>query len=255
MALQGHRQEGDTDMHIPTSHEAKRGCGYRKPGGLYLVSNGLPAICGRLPLPLTVCPCCGGGIKPARGFTWVNPAMMFQNCPCPLTLRGDCHRTCLLNQHRLETMTRAGLLWVGEGFYPSPQDWTVEALRMGVSRRVHRVPKGLVAGETVVLVAHRKAIMRPCPVCTDAIVLPSDIAPGDCPECHGTRAMAVPGVFHAFIPQRIEYVTKGDESKEALEALVARGITPVQVVPIPEGAEGPGLFLDLDTADGDHPQP
>ena len=52
--------------------EAKRGCGYRKVGGLYLVSDGLGIPCDRLPITLEVCPCCGAGIKPARGWTWVD---------------------------------------------------------------------------------------------------------------------------------------------------------------------------------------
>jgi hypothetical protein len=38
-----------------------------------------------------------------------------------------------------------------------------------------------------------------------------------------------PGVFQMFKPTAVEYITKGGETEEELEALVKRGITPVQV--------------------------
>jgi hypothetical protein len=62
--------------------EGKRGCGYRKPGGLYLVAGKPNAPCGRLPIPLDVCPCCHNGIKPTRGWTWVQPKPLFAVKPC-----------------------------------------------------------------------------------------------------------------------------------------------------------------------------
>src|SRR5207302_7622776 len=52
--------------------EAKRGCGYRKIGGLYFVGGGRGVACDRLPIPLDICPTCGHGIKQTRGFTWVD---------------------------------------------------------------------------------------------------------------------------------------------------------------------------------------
>lgn len=64
-------------MRRSTTNEPRRGCGYRKEGGLYLVGGGLSAPCGRLPIPLTVCPVCNGGIHPARGWTWVSPRALF----------------------------------------------------------------------------------------------------------------------------------------------------------------------------------
>ncbi len=63
-------------------NESKRGCGYRKQGGLYLMAGGPSAECGKLPLELTVCPCCGAGIKPARGWTWVNAEALFASKQC-----------------------------------------------------------------------------------------------------------------------------------------------------------------------------
>lgn len=43
---------------VRTSVEGARGCGYRKAGGIYLVSGGIPRPCGKLPIPLTTCPTC-----------------------------------------------------------------------------------------------------------------------------------------------------------------------------------------------------
>lgn len=65
--------------------EAKRGCGYRKVGGLYLVAGKTGAACCKLPLPLTVCPCCGQGIKQTRGWTWVDPSKL---------MAGECSVGC-----------------------------------------------------------------------------------------------------------------------------------------------------------------
>ena len=51
--------------------EARRGCGYRKVGGLYLMggTGGMP--CCKMPIPLHVCPTCHGGIKQTRGWSWI----------------------------------------------------------------------------------------------------------------------------------------------------------------------------------------
>lgn len=53
---------------IQTIIEARRGCGYKKPGGTYLIGGKNPAPCCKLPFPITCC----GHIKFSRGFTWIN---------------------------------------------------------------------------------------------------------------------------------------------------------------------------------------
>ena len=58
--------------------EQKRGCGYRKVGGLYMVGGGIGVPCDRLPYELTVCPCCSQGVKQSRGWTWIDVAKFFQ---------------------------------------------------------------------------------------------------------------------------------------------------------------------------------
>lgn len=201
----------------------ERGCGWRKEGGLYLRAEGIGMPCGKLPIRLEVCPCCGTGIKPARGWTWFNPRPFVEPLPCASAqavlagaLSHNPCNTCVLST----PPEKAGLLWIGEKFYPTPADWMKEADKLGVSRRISMVPKGFNVGETWVFAAHRKAIRE---------------------EGADGEEKFVPAIFHVFRPNRIEYVTKGDESQEELEALAKRGITPVKVKRAEEPPDQPEL--------------
>ena len=210
-----------------TSYEGSRGCGTRKGGGLYLMSDGVGIECGLLPVELHVCPTCGTGIKPARGWTWIEPDGLLphhdeytgeidrerlENIAQPPP-----HEGCPLNVPGL-LGERAGLLWIGEQFYKTPAAWLAEGREMGFSRRVKAVPKGFVLGETWVLAAHRKAI----PASWEW-------------ESGGSEELkAQPGIFHIWMPERIEYVVKGTETPEEIAALEARGIEPVIVKPLTE---------------------
>jgi hypothetical protein len=298
-------------MSVRVSVEARRGCGYRKEGGLYLVSGQLSEPCPLLPYETSTCPTCGEGIKPARGFTWVDGEKFIppvehgtpdHNAVCPLSpARADTGE--YLTQHDfgwsieetsgmfflhgtgpegqsislgpgwktyegalgnlpradeihakwggeiayVSRIGRCGLIWIGEQHYKTPQEFMREAAQMGVSRRIVAVPKDFKIGETWVLLGHRKAIEKACSECGD---LPerNDVAEGsaepgepvrvaltagpdpDCPVCNGTGYEHRPGIITAFKPTAIEYVVKGDETDEELEALEARGIEPVKVV-------------------------
>ncbi len=179
--------------------EGERGCGFRKPGGLYLVTGERGAQCLKIPYPLTVCPTCSQGINPSRGFTWVNAS--------ELTLEAVV-ATCGL-RHCIQCPlgggpAKTGLIWVGEAYYKTPKVFLEEALRMGISRRITAIPRGFEVGVTWVLLAHRKAF----PVGREDS----------------------PGIFQAFRPTAIEYVVKGGETEEELKSLRDRGITPVEVV-------------------------
>lgn len=190
---------------ITVKHEHARGCGYRKPGGLYLVAGRIGGPCGKLPIPLTVCPCCNQGIKFSRGFTWIGHKLV-SDAPCAT----DPCRICPVWHGRHE---KYGLLWVGEKFYPTPDDFIRETERQGVSKRIATVPKDFVLGVDWVLLAHRKVIHQFSPPYT-----------GD--------SELTPGIFQAFKPTAIEYVVRGDESNEELDRLEKRGITLVEVKPI-----------------------
>lgn len=229
------------------SVEPRRGCGYRKVGGLYLVSDGPIAWCHRLPLPLAVCPCCGAGVKPTRGWTWITPATLFDG-PC-----GTIHAAYVVGhddpgsvtralQHCHEcpacdpTGTRAGLLWVGGSFYATPDAFLREANTLGISRRIHAVPKGLVLGQTWVYLAHREALPIDAPG-ADLMLTGDDTPPPN-------RA----GIFSAFRPMRVEQlIRERDATTETTTALAKRGITPVVVPDDDPDHAGP----DEDTDEGE----
>lgn len=212
--------------------EAKRGCGYRKVGGIYLVGGGIGVPCDRLPIQLDICSCCGQGIKQARGWTWVNVDKLIggshQVHPSketaivlPESARSMvwtlCNeaKTCPLCG-RPQEMGRAGLLWIGESFYPTPQDFIREGIELGFSRRIRTVPRGFQPGETYVLLAHPKA-------CTVEESL-SDMFPDEMV----TRQK--PGIFYVWLPQRIEKILlESQRDSDEIEDLRKRGITPVFV--------------------------
>jgi len=193
-------------MNIQTVIEKKRGCGFRVPGGIYLRTDGMGRVCGALPIELTVCPTCHYGIKPARGWTWINIAELVGAKGCALDDPEGCG-DCPIADAKIQM---AGLLWVGEKFYKTPGAFAQESVEMGISRRITMVPKAFKLGETWVALAHRKAILsNPDPA--DPVV------------------EMKPGIFHIFRPSRIEYVVKSDDSDEKLEKLEKRGFSLVRV--------------------------
>lgn len=206
-------------MNIQTVIEPKRGCGYRKPGGLYLRTDGVGSLCGALPIELVVCPTCHQGIKPARGWTWINIAALVDSKGCVLPMpriadermEGGCG-DCPIADAKIQT---AGLIWVGEKFYPTIGSFQAESAQMGISRRIAMVPQKFKLGETWVALAHRKAI-----------ALPS----GYIKDFNENQYDFKPGIFHIFKPSRIEYVVKDDDPEDKLDRLEKRGITLVKVL-------------------------
>ena len=193
-------------MNISIRYDRKRGCGWRKEGGLYLVGSLHSTSCGKLPLPLTLCPTCGHGIRPSRGWTWVDGTDLFAEIICK---EPACGNQCPI----AIGIGRAGLLWTGEQFYKTTDDFEREANDVGVSRRITHVPHGFEIGKTWVLLAHRHCIRN-------------GVQFGQKPTEENTW---IPGIFRAFQPVAIEYITTGKETEEDLEQLVKRGITPVKV--------------------------
>jgi len=189
---------------VQTRVEGKRGCGYRKPGGLYMINRADGESCGRIPFPLIVCPCCGEGFRPSRGFRWVDGQKLLETAPICSSDR--CPIECPFRSGNEEKVGRSILIWVSPDNYPTPDDFKAEASTMGISRRIagDQIPRGLIVGETWVFLAHREAIDT-------------------------SSAEPTPGVFRAFVPEMVEYVIKGTETDSEIESLVKRGITPVQV--------------------------
>lgn len=219
-------------MEIVHQTEARRGCGYRKPSknglGIYLIGDALSEPCGRLPFPLTVCPCCSAGIKPSRGWTWIVPEQLFgaPAAPCWLARKDSAGGP---KPPRLHSLTKAscglcplggglptgrhGLLWVGEAYYPTPHAFTAEAARLGVSRKLAAVPQGFELGTTRVYLAHRHAVVRQ-----------TEDGP-----------VGAPGVFQIFKPTGIDIVIdpQADEAPERAVKLAERlgqGARIIQVV-------------------------
>lgn len=206
--------------------EKGRGCGYRKVGGLYLVGEGLSVACDRLPYPVGVCPTCGEGIKPSRGIRWMDGKKFFggncknlireQNNNNPLSGSMGCHSLhcpiCFSDE-----LERVGLMWVGERYYPRPEDFECESANMGVCKRISAVPKEIELDKTWILLVHPKAIVGKV---EEKVV-----------EGMGRVETRIfkPGIFHAFKPRRIEKIVTDQTSDEELEKLKKRGITPVVV--------------------------
>ncbi len=198
--------------------EAKRGCGYRRCGGLYLVGGGLSAPCDRMPYPLERCPTCGGGVKFTRGHTWLAPDFF----PTHETTWRDghsgvcgCERCPICGT--LPDPAAMLLLWIGRAHY-SPESFLDESRRLGVSRRITAPPKGLVVGKTWVLLAHLDAVpAKECPICGPAC------------NCE-TRSKPTPGIFSAFIPRAVELILKqSDATDERRAKEEKRGVTIVTV--------------------------
>lgn len=212
---------------VQTRRETARGCGWRKPGGLYLVGSALGLGCGRFPIACDCCPTCGQGIKPARGWTWIQPDEIAGKCVHFGTSRHEAGvllgSQCGVCSFQPGKIGNAGLLWVGQQYYPTASSFLSEAATVGISRRINMVPRGLVVGETWVFLGHREAIeTRPQP----------SYERDDPPEVE-----RYPGIFAAFQPRAIEYVVTGDEADEELEALAARGFTLIRVERVGEQME------------------
>jgi len=132
--------------------EARRGCGYRKVGGIYLMGGKLGMPCCRFPIILDVCPCCGMGIRLTRTWTWVDPKPWLAT-PC----EGNKMQQRLCPAASADRLgDKVGLINIGAGFYGTPEAFMLEARNMGVSRRVQGLPRNFKLGETWVFLAHPK---------------------------------------------------------------------------------------------------
>ena len=204
--------------------EGKRGCGYRRVGGLYLVGGSISKPCDRLPYPLETCPVCGAGIKITRGFTRVIPSQLFgQHHDCH-----DKHRPCFMCDPKDEP---AFILGVGERYYKSTGDFMAEANEMGISKRIPFVPKELELGITIVYLSHPKACeVRESALMQQAMAIVEGTETNQPKLLDAERVTKAPGIFSAFIPQRVEkLIWESQATPQELKKLAERGITPVVV--------------------------
>jgi len=233
--------------------EPRRGCGYRHVGKLYIIGSGIATYCHRLPIPLTRCPVCGEGIKFTRGWIRLNPLRLFDVCGnevirCPecgevmkasdefagrklnklLLVCDNCKIaisknfsmcTCNKECYVCNPPEKAFMLWVGEKFYPTPRDFSLEAEKLGVCKAVPSIPKDFEIGKSIVYLAHRKAV-------TTYIEDPETLT--------GYKTEKTPGIFLAFIPLRFELLVKESDynkNKEKYDEMEERGI---EIVLVPD---------------------
>jgi hypothetical protein len=212
---------------IETRYESSRGCGLRdEPGGMYLVGSGAVRDCGKLPVSLeslNYCPNCGEMlpvdymIKFTRAPRMLhNPELLWSRIPCE---NGRCE-TCPLS-NAFESGP-ALLVFVGAEHYPTVKDFTDEAIRMGISRRIPVVPKEFIPGKTWVMLAHTKAVVEQKPIWREDT--------GQMALVPRIETVYSPGIFGMFLPDRIEVVVTGNESNEKIEDYLDRGLTPVRII-------------------------
>ena len=218
------------------SVEAKRGCGYRKINGLYIIGDSWGTPCVKLPYDLECCPVCSAGLKQSKGWTWVSPNKMFDVKDCPnLRPRPD----SVIKAERCElggicpfTLEgKHGMMWVGKRFY-SPQKFDEESTTMGISKRISGVPRGFKLGETWVLLGHPDAgttkAREDCEKCGGSGVVEGK-QPGEKIPCKCFKP--INAVFKAFMPTAIEKIITETQSKdeELMKDLKERGIKAVIV--------------------------
>src|SRR5215469_9649584 len=200
--------------------EARRGCGYRKVGGLYLVAppEGWTG-CDRMPIKLTVCPTCNEGVKQCRGWKYINlnkftQGVHIEGCTCSPACPVCGAYSCL---------DKVGLLWIGESFYPSIAAYNDEAKNLGISRRIRAIPKDFKIGVTWVALAHPKGFK--CGKCQGSGIHDDE----ECEHCNGKGCFAA--IFRVFKPTGIEKIITRTESQneEEMKKLADRGVTPVVV--------------------------
>jgi len=204
------------------AQETKRGCGYRKVGGLYLCGEYRMVPCDRLPYPLDLCPTCGSGIKVSRGFTKISPLALFgYHQPCQ-----DQVRPCYVCD---PGESLAFIMRVGERYYPTVGDFEREAQELGVSKRIPWVPKELELGKTVLYLAHVRAFQAREPiVMQQAMAIVGGATGGQTRLLDAEKVEGRMGIFSAFIPQRVEkLIWAKDATEKELAKLDKQGITPV----------------------------
>ncbi len=215
------------DYKVTTQFEDVRGCGFRAAGqtgvGKYLMGGrGIETDCERLPYPLTVCPCCGEGIKMSRSWTKIQAARLFDPVHSPAcTNRPECGNCPICRPHRVGDP--AYLLWIGARSY-SPAAFVDEAMRMGVSRRINAIPREFRIGETWVFLAHPRGLAA---------------------SSFGADQQATAAVIGVFKPTHVDLVIDNADAipKEAKNLVDSHGPEHVRIVVVNKNIQEQGELL------------
>lgn len=209
----------------PESYETQRECGDRQVNKLYLVGEGIAYECPSLPLIFKECSCCGYEPPQYRDYQWIKKSYI-RHIREPTGVA--CKPNCPVCYPGTNDQSRYGLMWVGRKFY-TPESFIAEDKEVGISKAIKQIPKGLVLGETWVLLAH-----------PDGYVDKEDPDYGVEREYWITRGIdegkpepkppSYPAVFFAFIPQKVEMpIYESMATPEYLAQLEAKGITPIVI--------------------------
>jgi hypothetical protein len=178
----------------------ERGCGTRKKGGTYLFCDmQFVAPCPSLPLGLPDrCPTCGEELEQFRGIKVINPVKYLTQ---PQQNIVKCAGGSCLACYPPDL---GAIMWVGKKYYTATA-FTSEALKMGISKRLAKIPKGLAVGDAIYFVH---------------------------PEAFPPREGQVRGKPGVFLAARISAFHRIiDEAQEAdadfIKGLEDQGITPV----------------------------
>ena len=150
--------------------------------------------CRRFPMTIPICPTCGMTIEFFRGIKKMNPREFFG------VYTGD--RACKSYCPVCEPPEKAYFMWVGQDY--TPVSFVEEAQKMGVSKRIHRVPDDMVRGDWVWL-GYKK-------------LFKDDDGRG-----------FIPGVFFAFKVTDIHKIISDEqaEDEDYVKSILEKGMTPV----------------------------
>lgn len=187
--------------------ESKRGCGYRKAGGIYVVGDGIGEPVDWMPFCIDY--------PFAQGLLWALPERLFRTV-------GPLGEGILPS--RWLAPPKVGLIWIGKKHYSDPAEFVKEAMRQGVSRRLGHLPVGLKPGTPIAL-AHVNAIhaeefefAKPedltiiqsphCAVCSDVPGAKAIVNASIVPPHHRRKSPVaqIGGVFYLFHARAVEVV-------------------------------------------------
>ena len=205
----------------------KRGCGFRKPYGLYLVGMGLTIACDRLSLAFCDCAVCGNLPRFNRGVSKINPLTLFgthksDRCKClegcyvcnPPDIGIETDIPFMKGDvvERIKGTPQAYLMWVGRKYY-TERGFIEEAHLLGVSKRISRLPKGFDYRKSFIYLAIQHCVEE---------------TKGFDPKKQ--KNVKKDGVFYAFRPKQVEYLIYDDEvTEELVKEFRAKGIEPVLI--------------------------
>jgi len=246
--------------------EQERGCGFRKIGGVYLVSDGGSMACDGLPVELSPCSDCGYEIHQARSMQPIHAGYLaskmrghkckedFAGCPLCYYAEEYADEFAMTPEERKAQEVQVPkvffIMYVSKEFY-TPESFIDEARTQGISKRIapDSLPRGFKVGVDWVFLAHQEVHFRPN--CGKTTVTFKDTTSA---ELEQPKPTIKRGIFYAFKPQRLELVLWKGTDAEMIRDYEERGYTVVLIDKTPENKlrHGDGRPPALATYEGGH---